>query len=82
MYATNLAIVFGPTLLRPVPGPVSFATTMANIGHQQNIVKNLITHYHFIFDVESEDCDREPEQGQEDKSIEEDQKPENANNSE
>lgn len=82
MYATNLAIVFGPTLLRPEPGPVSFATTMANIGHQQNVVKNLITHYHFIFDVENEDCDREPEQGEEDKSIEEDQKPENANDSE
>jgi RhoGAP domain len=64
MYATNLAIVFGPTLLRPEPGPVSFATTMANLGHQQNVVKNLITHYHFIFDVESEDCDREPEQGE------------------
>ncbi|KAM3586830.1 hypothetical protein VKS41_001886 [Umbelopsis sp. WA50703] len=60
MYATNLAIVFGPTLLRPVPGPISFATTMANIGHQQNIVKNLITHYHFVFDVENEDCEREP----------------------
>lgn len=60
MYATNLAIVFGPTLLRPAPGPVSFATTMANIGHQQNIIKNLITHYHFVFDVENEDLEREP----------------------
>jgi hypothetical protein len=80
MYATNLAIVFGPTLLRPEPGPVSFATTMANIGHQQNVVKNLITHYHFIFDVESEDCDREPEQ-EEDNSSDE-QEPERVNNSE
>ncbi|KAG2184658.1 hypothetical protein INT43_000571 [Umbelopsis isabellina] len=69
MYATNLAIVFGPTLLRPAPGPVSFATTMANIGHQQNIVKNLITHYHFVFDVENEELEREPVVAEDDDTI-------------
>ncbi|KAJ2962212.1 hypothetical protein NQZ79_g2604 [Umbelopsis isabellina] len=69
MYATNLAIVFGPTLLRPAPGPVSFATTMANIGHQQNIVKNLITHYHFVFDVENEDLEREPVPAEDDETT-------------
>lgn len=55
MYATNLAIVFGPTLLQPAPGPASFATTMSNLGHHQTIVKYLILHYHFLFDIEAEE---------------------------
>ncbi|KAI9027595.1 hypothetical protein CLU79DRAFT_717097 [Phycomyces nitens] len=57
MYATNLAIVFGPTLLQPAPGPASFATTMSNLGHHQNIVKYLILKYHDLFDVESEEAE-------------------------
>lgn len=57
MYATNLAIVFGPTLLQPAPGPTSFATTMSNLGHHQNIVKYLILNYHYLFDVESDEVD-------------------------
>lgn len=57
MYATNLAIVFGPTLLQPTPGPASFATTMSNLGHHQNIVKYLIIHYHYIFDIENEEIE-------------------------
>ncbi|ORX62644.1 hypothetical protein DM01DRAFT_1314168 [Hesseltinella vesiculosa] len=52
MYATNLAIVFGPTLLQPAPGPASFTTSMSNLGHHQNIVKYLVLHYHYLFDVE------------------------------
>ncbi|KAI7899698.1 uncharacterized protein BX663DRAFT_563650 [Cokeromyces recurvatus] len=55
MYATNLAIVFGPTLLQPAPGPASFATTMSNLGHHQNIVKYFILNYHYLFDIESEE---------------------------
>lgn len=55
MYATNLAIVFGPTLLKPAPGPASCATTISNLGHQQNIVKYLILHYHYLFDIEGEE---------------------------
>ncbi|ORY07849.1 RhoGAP-domain-containing protein, partial [Basidiobolus meristosporus CBS 931.73] len=54
MYASNLAIVFGPTLIRPPSGPLCFATSMANLGQQQAIVKNLILQYHWIFDVEKE----------------------------
>ncbi|KAI9314824.1 hypothetical protein BX666DRAFT_2122981 [Dichotomocladium elegans] len=54
MYATNLAIVFGPTLLQPAPGPASFATTMSNLGHHQTIVKYLILHYHYLFDIEGD----------------------------
>ncbi|KAK9768485.1 hypothetical protein K7432_000825 [Basidiobolus ranarum] len=54
MYASNLAIVFGPTLIRPPSGPLCFATSMANLGQQQAIVKNLILQYHWIFDVERE----------------------------
>ncbi|KAG0370373.1 hypothetical protein BGZ54_006628 [Gamsiella multidivaricata] len=56
MYATNLAIVFGPTLLRPGGNSAnSFATSMKNLGHQQNIVRNLILQYHWLFDVEDEE---------------------------
>ncbi|KAF9551462.1 hypothetical protein EC957_008131 [Mortierella hygrophila] len=56
MYATNLAIVFGPTLLRPGGSSAnSFATSMKNLGHQQNIVRNLILQYHWLFDVEGEE---------------------------
>ncbi|KAG0190263.1 hypothetical protein DFQ28_002270 [Apophysomyces sp. BC1034] len=56
MYATNLAIVFGPTLLQPAPGPASFATTMTNLGHHQNIVKYLVLNYHYLFDIEAEEA--------------------------
>ncbi|KAF9139731.1 rho GTPase-activating protein [Mortierella sp. GBA39] len=56
MYATNLAIVFGPTLLRPGGSSAnSFATSMKNLGHQQNIVRNMILQYHWLFDVEEEE---------------------------
>jgi hypothetical protein len=62
MYATNLAIVFGPTLLQPAPGPASFVTTMSNLGHHQNTVKYLILNYHYLFDVESEEVEAKDEQ--------------------
>ncbi|KAF9165179.1 rho GTPase-activating protein [Actinomortierella ambigua] len=55
MYATNLAIVFGPTLVRPGGASASsFARSMKNLGHQQGIVKNMILQYHWLFDVEQE----------------------------
>ncbi|KAI9228745.1 MAG: Rho GTPase activation protein, partial [Piptocephalis tieghemiana] len=54
MYATNLAIVFGPTIMRPPPGPSNFSQAMANLGQHQNVVKNLILQYHWLFDVEEE----------------------------
>ncbi|KAG0242484.1 rho GTPase-activating protein [Actinomortierella wolfii] len=55
MYATNLAIVFGPTLVRPGGASASsFARSMKNLGHQQAIVKNMILQYHWLFDVEQE----------------------------
>lgn len=54
MYATNLAIVFGPTIFRPPPSNSSFAISMANLGLQQNLVKHLILQYHWLFDVEAE----------------------------
>lgn len=80
MYATNLAIVFGPTLLQPIPGPASFATTMSNLGHHQNIVKYLILNYHYIFDIESEEVetfkeedDDEQESRQEERDDQEEQ---------
>ncbi|KAF9094663.1 rho GTPase-activating protein [Mortierella sp. AD031] len=68
MYATNLAIVFGPTLLRPGGTSAnSFATSMKNLGHQQNIVRNMILQYHWLFDVEDEQggADQEEDTGEE-----------------
>lgn len=55
MYATNLAIVFGPNLFRPPPQLDNLSYAMTNLGHQQNIVKNLILQYHWLFDVEQEE---------------------------
>jgi hypothetical protein len=64
MYATNLAIVFGPTLLRPGGTSAnSFATSMKNLGHQQNIVRNMILQYHWLFDVEDEEGAAEEAEG-------------------
>lgn len=72
MYATNLAIVFGPTLLQPTPGPASFATTMSNLGHHQNIVKYLILNYHYLFDIESDEVETLSKED-EDQPIQEEQ---------
>ncbi|KAG0084413.1 hypothetical protein BGZ93_000326 [Podila epicladia] len=72
MYATNLAIVFGPTLLRPGgSSATSFATSMKNLGHQQSIVRNMILQYHWLFDVEDEEG--EGQEGQGGEEVEEDQ---------
>ncbi|KAG0266631.1 hypothetical protein BGZ95_003020 [Linnemannia exigua] len=69
MYATNLAIVFGPTLLRPGGTSAnSFATSMKNLGHQQNIVRNMILQYHWLFDVEDEEG--AADDGQEEEQVE------------
>lgn len=73
MYATNLAIVFGPTLLQPTPGPASFATTMSNLGHHQNIVKYLILNYHYLFDIESDEVETLSKEEDEDLTHQEDQ---------
>ncbi|KAJ2796541.1 hypothetical protein H4R21_004668, partial [Coemansia helicoidea] len=54
MYGTNLALVFGPSLLRPPPGSSSFALAMSNLGHAQSVIKNIILQYHWIFNVEEE----------------------------
>jgi len=54
MYATNLAIVFGPTLIRPPP-EYSGMTAMVNMGKHNSLVKNLILQYHWVFDVEEDD---------------------------
>ena len=66
MYATNLAIVFGPTLLRAGgTSASSFASSMKNLGHQQNIVRNMILQYHWLFDVEDEEGGEEAEEEEE-----------------
>ena len=54
MYATNLAIVFGPTLVR-APIELGQVTSMMNLGKHNTLVKNLILQYHWIFDVEEDE---------------------------
>ncbi|GES99991.1 GTPase-activating protein BEM2/IPL2 [Rhizophagus clarus] len=50
MYASNLAIVFGPNLLKSI----EFYKSMGNLGHHSSIVKSLILQYHWFFDIEEE----------------------------
>jgi hypothetical protein len=50
MYAENLAIVFSPNIFKSR----DFVTSMGNLGHNSDIVKSLILHYHWFFDVEKE----------------------------
>jgi len=54
MYATNLAIVFGPTLVKPPP-EMGGVTAMVNMGKHNTIVKNLVLQYHWIFDIEEDE---------------------------
>ncbi|CAG8452597.1 269_t:CDS:10 [Ambispora gerdemannii] len=72
MYAHNLAIVFGPTLLKSP----NFGITMTNLGIHTGIVKNLILQYHWFFNIEEEATDNEfnelsdPNTQDEDREIE------------
>jgi hypothetical protein len=45
MHAGNLAIIFAPTLLKPPPGPSSFAISMTNLGKAVNLIK---VSYHLL----------------------------------
>ena len=53
MFATNLAIVFGPTLFRYPGTNPNTAEGMQYLGQFSSIVKNLIIQYHWLFDVEA-----------------------------
>ncbi|RKP07572.1 hypothetical protein THASP1DRAFT_9311, partial [Thamnocephalis sphaerospora] len=55
MYATNLAIVFGPSLIRAPAGPGSMGANINNLGYHQNIIKNYILQYHWFFDLDSQE---------------------------
>ncbi|PVV04347.1 hypothetical protein BB560_001150 [Smittium megazygosporum] len=59
MYASNLAIVFGPNLLHPPPGQSNFYNTVTNLGQAQGLVKNMILQYHWLFNAE-EDAEAVP----------------------
>ena len=50
MYANNLALVFSPNILKSR----NFIESMGNLGHNNDIIKCLILHYHWFFDVERE----------------------------
>lgn len=49
MHASNLSIIFAPTIIRPPNGPSSFALAMKNLGAAANIIKLLITQAAWIF---------------------------------
>src|SRR6266542_6149816 len=51
MYASNLAIVFGPNLLKTR----DYIRSMSDVGHHSSIVKSLILQYHWFFNVEEEE---------------------------
>src|SRR5436305_319337 len=48
MYASNLAIVFGPNLLKSR----DFVKSMSNLVHHSSIFKSLIIKYHWFFNIE------------------------------
>ncbi|CAG5122062.1 unnamed protein product, partial [Candidula unifasciata] len=48
MSASNLGIVFGPTLLRPLEGSTSLAS-LVDTPHQTRAIELLITHAHILF---------------------------------
>ncbi|GFS13572.1 minor histocompatibility protein HA-1-like [Elysia marginata] len=48
MSASNLGIVFGPTLLRPLEGSASLAS-LVDTPHQTRAIELLVTHAHVIF---------------------------------
>ncbi|XP_063441342.1 rho GTPase-activating protein 45-like isoform X4 [Mytilus trossulus] len=53
MTSSNLGIVFGPTLLRPLEGTASLAS-LVDTPHQTRTVELLITHAQLIFGPETE----------------------------
>lgn len=59
MYAHNLAIVFGPNVLQPVPSAMSLACSMNDLGKVQTLIRNLILQCHWIFSVDEEVGERE-----------------------
>ncbi|XP_013073808.2 rho GTPase-activating protein 45-like isoform X1 [Biomphalaria glabrata] len=60
MSASNLGIVFGPTLLRPLEGSASLAS-LVDTPHQTRAIELLITYAHLIFGP-SEDFELAPTQ--------------------
>ncbi|RUS77643.1 hypothetical protein EGW08_014586 [Elysia chlorotica] len=60
MSASNLGIVFGPTLLRPLEGSASLAS-LVDTPHQTRAIELLVTHAHVVFGP-SEDFQVTPDQ--------------------
>ncbi|TIC53455.1 hypothetical protein E3Q04_03187, partial [Wallemia mellicola] len=72
MFAHNLAIVFGPNILKPPAGPGNFMASMSNIGHVSNLVKIFILQCHWLFyaadEADAENYDNTAEQQQSDQA--------------
>ncbi|PWA03694.1 hypothetical protein BB558_000141 [Smittium angustum] len=54
MYASNLAVVFGPNMIHPSSNDSTYFSAMSSLGQIVTIVKNMILQYHWLFDVEEE----------------------------
>jgi len=62
MHASNLAIVYAPTLLKPPESKESFGILMSNLGKAVKITASLITQQNWIFSYEIEvEDEAEPE---------------------
>lgn len=81
MFAHNLAIVFGPTILKPPAGPGSFMQSMSNIGHVSNLVKIFILQCHWLFYAADEGEVDHNDQNKDNNLSEEQQQQQNRNNS-
>ncbi|XP_077549411.1 rho GTPase-activating protein 45-like [Haemaphysalis longicornis] len=72
MPAGNLAIVFGPTLLRTSEGSASLSSLVDTV-HQTRIVELLIAHVDSVFPPEEEEAPEAPDQAEESAAEEADE---------
>lgn len=57
MTSGNLAIVFGPTLLRPRPTDATVSlSSLVDYPHQARVIETLIVHYGLVFEEEPEEA--------------------------
>ncbi|KAL6069593.1 Rho GTPase-activating protein 19 [Balamuthia mandrillaris] len=68
MTSDNLAIVFGPVLLRPKVS--SLETILADVAHVNNIVSTFIDDYHYFFEDRLKTLEAEEETSSNDSSVE------------
>ncbi|KAK9899453.1 Rho GTPase activation protein [Cystobasidium minutum MCA 4210] len=75
MHASNLAIVFAPTILRPPEGSDSYAILMSNLGKAAKLVSSLIVQHNWIFSGQEPEEEAEVEPVDRNDKLPEDSKP-------